>query len=262
VGKKKYFIHVIDVKTFKRIGLKRKIQMNVLGIETATEHLGAALITGDGRVYERHIDSRSSHCELLVGFISELAAEAGITLQEITGVAVSAGPGSFTGLRIGIATAMGLAYGLSLETCGVNTLAAIAWNTRREGALVCPLLDAKRQEAYAALYRVGPGQPVTIIEPAAVPVAKLATLLANRGEPIIVTGPAAEKFRPYLEKSGGNSLEFISPVEAKPSAKAVARLGVMIFESGGGLNPAKLQPVYLRRSDAEYAKMKQSEFCR
>jgi tRNA threonylcarbamoyladenosine biosynthesis protein TsaB len=235
--------------------------MNTLGIETATERLGAALITADGRAFDRHIDSRSSHCELLVGFISELVGEAGITLNEISGIAISVGPGSFTGLRIGIGTGMGLAYGLGAETCGIDTLAALAWNTGREGALACPLLDAKRQEAYTAVYRIGSGLPEVIIEPAAVPVSRLAEVLAGLGEKVIMTGPAADSFRPLFEAADGLSLEFIEPERAKPSAAAIARLGIRVFESGGGHNPAELQPVYLRRSDAEYAKMKKSEFC-
>lgn len=235
--------------------------MNILGIETATERLGAALVTADGREFDRHLDSRSSHCELLVGFISELADEAGIALLDIDGIAVSAGPGSFTGLRIGIATAMGLAYGLGVNVCAIGTLEALAWNTRREGSLVCPLLDAKRQEAYTAVYRIGDGRPEAVVAPATVPVAELGAVLAGLREPVTVTGPASEKFRPLLEGVGGPALEFIVGEEAKPSALAVARLGRLVFGSGGGRNPAELQPVYLRRADAEFAKAKRSEFC-
>ncbi len=234
--------------------------MNILGIETATERLGAAL-TANGREFDRHLDSRSSHCELLVGFISELAEEAGITVRDLDGIAVSAGPGSFTGLRIGIATAMGLAYGLGVGTCAIGTLEALAWNARREGGLVCPLLDAKRQEAYTAVYRVGSGRPEVVVEPATVPLAELGAILTGFKETVTITGPASEKFRPLLEAPGGPALEFITGEAAKPSALAVAQLGLMVFESGGGQNPAELQPVYLRRSDAEYVKAKRSEFC-
>ncbi len=234
--------------------------MNVLGIETATERLGAALITSDGRVFDRHIDSRSSHCEMLAGFVSALVAEAGVSMRDIAGIATSIGPGSFTGLRIGIAAAMGFAYGLEVKACGIDTLAALAWNTRRKGMLVCPLIDARRREAYVAVYRVGDGLPETVIQPAAAPVVDLPALLSGLGEPVIITGPASEQFRPQLETDTAPPLEFIAGEAAKPSATAVARLGIMIFEAGGGGNPAELEPIYLRRSDAEYAKMKKSEF--
>jgi tRNA threonylcarbamoyladenosine biosynthesis protein TsaB len=234
--------------------------MIILGIETATERLSAALLLEDSAVFERHEDSQSSHCELLAQFITGLAGEAGIGLPEIDGVAVSIGPGSFTGLRIGIATAMGLAYGLGVETCGIHTLAALAWNIRIPGALVCPLIDAKRSEAYAALYRTGEGFPETVIEPAAIPVTELAGLLAGNSEQIIITGPGVEKFRPLLENVTGTPLTSITTDEAKPSAVSVASLGLLLFKAGECSNPAELKPVYLRRSDAELVKKKGSIF--
>lgn len=235
--------------------------MNIIGIETTTERLSAALITTDRRTFERREDTRSAHCELLAKFISELTGEAGVALDAVDGIAVSVGPGSFTGLRIGIATAMGLAYGLGVKTCGVGTLEALAWNTGQREGLVCPLIDAKRGEAYAAVFRMGAGRPGIVVEPAAVPVNKLAALLDGLKEPVTITGPGVEKFRPLLESAGGPTLAFVSPEAAKPSAVAVAELGMLVFEAGGGVGPVELQPVYLRRSDAELAKMKRSEFC-
>ncbi len=234
--------------------------MIILGIETATERLSAALLLEDSTVFERHEDSQSSHCELLAKFITELADEAGIGLPEIDGVAVSIGPGSFTGLRIGIATAMGMAFGLGVETCGIQTLAALAWNVDRPGTLVCPLIDAKRSEAYAALYRTSGGFPETVIEPAAIPLIELAPLLAGMQEPITITGPGAEKFRPILENADVPTLTFIAPESAKPSASAIVNLGLMVFKAGGGASPVELKPVYLRRSDAELVKKKKSIF--
>ena len=235
--------------------------MNIIGIETATERLSAALITTDRCIFQRREDSRSAHCELLAKFITELTGEAGITLDAVEGIAVSVGPGSFTGLRIGIATAMGLAYGLGVKTCGVGTLEALAWNTGRREGLVCPLIDARRAEAYTAVFRMGAGRPETVLVPAAVPVASLAALLSQFHEPVTLTGPAAMKFRPLLETADSPALIFIPAEAAKPSAVAVAQLGMLVFEAGGGSGPVELQPVYLRRSDAELAKMKRSEFC-
>jgi len=227
--------------------------MNIIGIETATERLGAALIAGE-EVYERHIDSRSSHCELLTGFIADLVKEAGITMNDIYGVSVSVGPGSFTGLRIGIATAMGLAYGLGIKTAGINTLSALAWNAADKGKLVCPLIDAKRSEVYTGIYRTGNYIPHSFIAPAAMSVDKLALKLLSLDEPVTITGPAAEQFRDTIEKVVGSSTVFIAADEAKPSALAIARLGQLMLRSGKGIHPSALQPVYLRRSDAEIAR--------
>jgi len=229
--------------------------VNILGIETATERLGTALITG-GNIYERHRDLRSSHCELLTGFISDIAAEAGITMNDIEGIAVSLGPGSFTGLRIGVSTAMGLAYGLGIKTAGVNTLMGLAWNAALPGILVCPLIDAKRSEVYTALYRMGKDIPDVVMKPAAVPVAKLADILKLQGEPVTVTGPAAVQLRETLEEAAGDLLSFVPPAMARPSAVSIAQAGSVMFRRDGGVTPSALKPVYLRRSDAEIARDK------
>ena len=231
----------------------------MLGIETATEHLSAALSVDD-TVYERSKESRTSHCELLAGFIIELADEAGIAPNKIECVSVSTGPGSFTGLRIGIATAMGLAYGMNINACGIGTLMGLAYGAEisafqgKPGTLVCPVIDAKRSEAYTALYRMTGGIPETIIEPVALPVRKLSGALgekAEKGENILITGPAAETFKDILTESLGDSVSFTAPDVTNPSARSIAGLGIEIFRSSGGINPAQLEPMYLRRSDAE-----------
>ena len=225
-------------------------KMNVLGIETATEKLSAAMVIGNIS-YERHTDSRSSHCELLAGFIMELAKEAGIKMNHINGISVSIGPGSFTGLRIGIATAMGLAYSLGVKAAGVNTLMGLAWKTAKPGTLVCPLIDAKRSQIFAGIYRTGEGIPDTIVSPLAVTCEKLADIVRSQGEQVTITGPAAELFRKTFDEISDSKLTFIPGDKAKPSAVAIAELGRMILLAGKGVNPVALKPVYLRRSDAE-----------
>ena len=228
--------------------------MTILGIETATDRLSAALLVENTKVYERCEDSRITHCELLTGFILELVDEAGVSVDNIDCVAVSTGPGSFTGLRIGIATAMGLAYGLGIKTCGINTLMGLAWKAAEHGKLVCPLIDAKRSEVYTSLYRMGDEIPQTIMEPSAMPVSKLTEILRSKDEHITITGPAAETFRPMLEESSDVSVSIIPPDSAKPSARSIAEIGLITFSSEGGVHPASLKPLYLRRSDAEIAR--------
>ena len=230
--------------------------MTILGIETATERLSAALIADNDQTFERYEDSRSSHCELLTGFIMELTEEAGVSLDSLDCIAVSTGPGSFTGLRIGIATAMGLAYGLGINTVPVNTLAALAWKSAEPGTLVCPLIDAKRSEAYAGIFRLTGGIPQTVLESTAVPVEKLGGILMDAGEQVLITGPDAVLFGEQLRQRGYSSLSFSPPQTEKPSAVSVAELGLLIFKESGDVNPVSLRPVYLRRSDAEIARDK------
>lgn len=227
--------------------------MIILGIETATEHLGAALIAR-GMVFERRNTTRTAHCELLTVFIGELAAEAGIALRDIEGVAVSVGPGSFTGIRIGIASAMGFAFALGLKTASVDTLTALAWNAAGDGALVCPLIDAKRGEAYAAVYRLHTRSlPETVVEPSVIPVSSLPPFIGDLHEQVTITGPGALRFTKSLDQNGiGYSL----PPEERyaPSALSVAEIGAIILANGSAVEPSALKPLYLRRSDAEIAR--------
>ena len=225
--------------------------MTILGIETATEFLSASLLVDGAEPLERSLQSRSSHCELLAGFIMELAEEAGISLNDIGGIAVSTGPGSFTGLRIGIASAMGLAYGLGIKTAPVGTLAALAFDSTVPGSLVCPLIDAKRREVYAGLYRLTDSVPETVIKPSALSLDNLTGLLEKAGEPVIVTGTAVVLLQSDVSSHKLSSLSFIPLPDAAPSAVSVAGLGLHIFEAGGEVEPAMIEPVYLRRSDAE-----------
>ncbi len=227
--------------------------MIMLGIETATEYLSAALLV-DNVIYERSVVSQTSHCELLAGFILDLTDEAGIAPDGIECVSVSTGPGSFTGLRIGIATAMGLAYGLVIPVCGIGTLEGLAYSAGLlvgQGMLVCPVIDAKRSEAYTAVYRTADGIPETVMKPVALPAANLAGRLAEYGEPVIVTGPAITVFKDIISKSPVKSVTFAAPESAHPSARFIAGLGIEVYRGAGGLNPAQLEPIYLRRSDAE-----------
>ena len=227
----------------------------VLGIETATERLSAALVTREA-IHERRSDTRSSHCELLPGFISELVAEEGLDMQDIDLVAVSVGPGSFTGLRIGIAVTMGFAHGLGIGTVGVNTLAALAWHSEATG-LICPVIDARRSEVYTALYRIdGPGNtpPAVIHEPAALSVSALAGVLNGHGEPVTLTGPAAHTFGDFIADESAVPVTVVPLSHAVASAVAVAELGIIISAVDGTVPPAALTPCYLRRSDAELAR--------
>ena len=227
--------------------------MIILGIETATERLSAALLVEDkGILIEHHEDSRTTHCELLTKFILDLTEEAGVNVEDIECIAVSTGPGSFTGLRIGISTAMGLAYGIGVKTCGVNTLMGLAWKKREHGFLVCPVIDAKRSEVYTGLYRMNESDlPEIIHEACVIPVSKLADVISKTGEPITLTGPDAPKFSELLKDTLDGNLEVTI---SKPSAEAIAEIGFELYRKNGGVSPIFLEPMYLRRSDAETAR--------
>ena len=131
--------------------------MFILQIETATTVCSVALAKDGVVLAYRQIDERNIHAEIITIFINELIAEAGIQYQSIDAIAVSSGPGSYTGLRIGISTAKGLCYALDKPLIAVETLAAMADGIRAEEnidnkILLCPMIDARRMEVYTALF--------------------------------------------------------------------------------------------------------------
>ena len=228
--------------------------MTVLGIETATERLSAALLVPNNMIYECHESSRSSHCELLTQFIFDLINEADIYIDQIDCIAVSIGPGSFTGLRIGIATGMGLAYGLGIPVIGVNTLMGLALDMAEPGKLVCPVIDAKRSELYTSLYRITDTIPQTLIEPMTVPITQLAEILAGIKEHILITGPATRSTNDILKGNLRRQVSFVPHDSGFPTAQSIAKLGRTLYQAGSGIEPGLLKPIYLRRSDAEIAR--------
>ncbi|MHB1050432.1 MAG: tRNA (adenosine(37)-N6)-threonylcarbamoyltransferase complex dimerization subunit type 1 TsaB [Bacteroidota bacterium] len=135
----------------------------ILGIETATEVCSTALVHGTNVVAERSVNEKNIHSERLLSLVDEMLKETGRSLQEIDGIAVSIGPGSFTGLRIGLSTAKGLAMARTVPIFAVPTLDGIAElfrtkNNAGSAVKFCSMVDAKRNEAFFALYDIDPGE--------------------------------------------------------------------------------------------------------
>jgi tRNA threonylcarbamoyl adenosine modification protein YeaZ len=135
----------------------------ILSIETATELCGTALVHNGSVLAHRTVTEKNIHSERLMVLVDEVLGEAGFGVKDLDGIAVSIGPGSFTGLRIGLSAAKGLAYAQSLTMIAVPTLDAIAdeaarTNGANEGDVICALIDAKREEAYYAFYTCEQGR--------------------------------------------------------------------------------------------------------
>ena len=170
--------------------------MTVLAFDTATETLAvAAARDGDWVMHSCHRGLK--HAALLAPFIDRVTGELGVRVADIDLIAVGIGPGSFTGVRIGVATAKGIAAANGAQLAGVCGLDAMAWAQRHAGGLVVPLIDARKQRCYAACYRdgrrVGPYVDQT---PAAL--AETVRATAADGEPVLLTGPAAAQFETEL----------------------------------------------------------------
>lgn len=224
--------------------------MLVLGIETATKTGGVALINGKGVIAEYTSNIEVTHSERLMANVDRLLKDTGVALADVEGFAVSIGPGSFTGLRIGIATIKGIVLATGKPVAAVPTLAALAWNLPHAVYPVCPLLDAKKKEVYAAVYRTGPAGIETVAPEAVLPLAELASRFK---EPLLFTGEGSGLFRSDLQALFGRRA-FFAPASARvPSAASVAEMGRMKLAAGERADVDELAPLYIRRPEAEVA---------
>src|SRR5512137_274131 len=148
--------------------------MYILGIETATKTGGVAIVSEQGVVAEYTLNIEVTHSERLMSTVDRVLADTGLTISNIDGFGISIGPGSFTGLRIGLSTVKGLAFTTGKRVAAVPTLKALAWNIPYPLHPVCPLLDAKKKEVYAALYRHDGGELLQMLPEVVVPLADLA----------------------------------------------------------------------------------------
>jgi tRNA threonylcarbamoyladenosine biosynthesis protein TsaB len=228
--------------------------MTVLGIDTSTSATAVALRLADGRAIEARDDpaagAHPGHATRLLAMTDELLARAALTLADVQRIAVGAGPGTFTGLRVGVATARALAQSLGAELVAVSSLAALAGPALSDGdgRAVLAVIDARRREVFAAPYSRADG---LLAEQRAIAPAEIATLLDAAGlgaaRPLGV-GDGAVRYRAELEAAG---------VEVPPedSELHLLRAGAVCEFAGdaatGGY--AEVLPAYLRRPDAELA---------
>jgi tRNA threonylcarbamoyladenosine biosynthesis protein TsaB len=175
--------------------------------------------------------------------------------ENLTGIAVSIGPGSFTGLRIGLSTAKGLAFALRLPMVGVSTLEVMAASLASghlagsgEAYPICPVLDAKRQEVYAALFRAdSEGELKKIAGEEAITPAGMLEKLSGLHEPILFLGTGALLYENLIREKRGELARFDSRLDPYPSPSIVARLGMKRLVKGRGDDPSTLVPLYLSR---------------
>ena len=215
--------------------------MRVLAVETSSLAGGAALLDGDLLVGQSLLDVRATHSERLMVAVDRLLADAGWTVRDLEGLAVAVGPGSFTGLRIGLSTVKGLALALSIPIAAVPTLDAMAATLPFAALPVCPVLDARKHEVYASLYRWDGVAMRRAWDYLALAPDDLARRLV---EPVILLGDAAGAIRsPHARLA--------PPTHRAPSPATVGLLGSARLRTGDAVSPADLLPIYLRPSEAE-----------
>ena len=226
--------------------------MLVLGIETSTPHTTVAVGTEQGILASALVSRASSHNEVVVPAVRQMLEWNQIELSSVAGIAVGLGPGLFTGMRVGIATARSLAHVLSVPIVGLASLDVLAFSVRYCRRLICAAVDGRRKEVFSAFYRPVPGGVTRVTDFEVMGADRLAADLEALAEDTLLVGDGALVYRRTLEEAGGH-LEFASPAHAFPLATALVELAVPRFHREESDRLYDLRPIYVRRSDAEIA---------
>ncbi len=225
--------------------------MLLLALDTATRVCSVAL--GDEHKlwaeYSLHIEK--THSQRLMPLLVNMLKDAGVDKKAIDGLVVTTGPGSFTGIRIGMATALGLSLGLKVPALGVMTLDALAWAGVHFQGLLCPVLDARKDQAYFALYRGGSAVPKSLEPARAADLAVLCQTLARYQEPVLFLGDGMQRYRFALQEALGSRYEEM-PISCRLNRAALTlQEGFRAWNERGGSPVHALNPSYIRASEAE-----------
>jgi tRNA threonylcarbamoyladenosine biosynthesis protein TsaB len=220
--------------------------MLVLGIETSTTQATVAIGSEDGVVAEALV-AQAAPNEFLLPAIRFCLDQSGLGYHNLAGVAVGLGPGLFTGMRVGVATAKALAQSLSVPITGFVSLDVLAYEVRYTHRVICAVLDARRQEVFYAFYRASPGGVQRMSEYLVAKPEKLAIRMAASPEEVLLVGNGAILYRDVFEDLG-SQVEIGRISQAFPEARLVVELGLARMTRGHFDSVYSLKPVYLRRS--------------
>lgn len=224
--------------------------MKVLALESSAMTASAAVVTEELVMAEYTIDHKKTHSQTLLSMVDEMLAMAGVELEEIDAIAVSGGPGSFTGLRIGSATAKGLGLALNKPLVHVPTMDAMAYNIYGSDKLICPMLDARRTQVYAGLYTFEEDFRV-VLEQNIFLVKDLVEELNHRNRKVIFLGDGIVPNREYLENNLKVPYSYAPVSLNRSKAASVGALGMKLFCEGKFESAAEHLPDYLRATQAE-----------
>jgi tRNA threonylcarbamoyladenosine biosynthesis protein TsaB len=230
--------------------------MKILSIDTATS-CGVVGIGESGRpVAEVSLISRENHSARLLPSVDWLLRMAGWKLDEIDLFGVTLGPGSFTGLRVGLSTIKGFAWTTEKPTVGLDSLEVLAAQLSTDHATLVPMLDARKGRVYGAAFRRAGGRLETLLPSADLPVEEL---LSQVPGDVVCFGEGARKYRTIIESTGRTNVTFAPPEYDLPRGATIVRLTLEAFSGGRRLDLHRAEPTYLRESEAERKRKETTE---
>ena len=225
--------------------------MKILAIDSSSLVASVAVVEDDIMVAEYTINHKKTHSQTLLPMIDEISKMAEIDLSEVDAIAVSGGPGSFTGLRIGSATAKGLGMVWNKPLIHVPTVDAMAYNLYGTEKLICPMMDARRSQTYTGLYEFVNGDFNIVMEQCAISVDELIQKVNELNREVIFLGDGVPVFKNTLDEKLTVAHSYALAHMNRQRAGAVAVLGGKYFVAGKYETAAEHEPNYLRQSQAE-----------
>lgn len=225
--------------------------MKILALDSSGLVATVAVIEDDNLLGEYTVNYKKTHSQTLLPMLDEVSGMIELDLSTVDIIAVAAGPGSFTGLRIGSATAKGLALALDKKIVPVPTVDALAYNLWGSADVICPLMDARRQQTYTGLYEFVDGQMHTILPQCAVGIDEIVTKINETERKVIFLGDGVPVFTEYLKEHLTVPFGFAPAHCNKQRAACVAVLAGVLYHNGKAEDAKAHAPVYLRLSQAE-----------
>ncbi len=230
--------------------------MKLLAIDSSGLVASVALMEDDILVGEYTIHNKKTHSQTLLPMIADMLKMSGIDKNDLDAIAVAAGPGSFTGLRIGAATAKGLAQGLGIPIVPVSSLEGLAYNLQGLSDPVCPIMDARRGQVYSGIYDVSTPLPKALYEDGARPIEEVIEQVKTLGKPVTFVGDGVPVFKDRLTEALGSVdndglVAFGNDAVRYQRASSIAILGKLYLSDGREVAAREFVPRYLRATQAE-----------
>lgn len=220
--------------------------MYILALETTGAHASAAIINEEGQIFDAHSEEVLNHLQSLMPMVQRLLRENGLELKDMDAIAASQGPGSFTGIRIGVSTARALAQVLKIKTIAVPTLKAFAYNMPDFDGLICPVFDARRSQVYAGAYRWRKGNIEEVVKGAPYSIEAFLEQVNAAGGSTLFFGDGTKAYSDYFKK------EELAPEDCRlQNAVSVAKLAKDMKLAGLETEYEELKPNYMRKAEAE-----------
>ena len=225
--------------------------MKILALDSSGLVASVAVTEDDNLLGEYTINYKKTHSQTLLPMLDEVAKMIELDLKTVDAIAVSAGPGSFTGLRIGSATAKGLALALDKKIVSVPTVDALAYNIWNCTDVICPLMDARRQQTYTGLYTFEDGRMQTLLPQCVVQIEEIINKVNDMGKPAVLSGDGVPVFADFIAQHCKVPYQYAPAHCNKQRAASVAALGAILYGEGKAEPAAEHKPDYLRLSQAE-----------